>query len=312
MHRCVLKNLCTTSISSSCDHKCDQKNHVPPNIPIYDGHIHLNQNVFKIHSDFVSTKTTPPIRDFYFINNYHKPNEWLTPITSLSLPHVHIYHTLGIHPKYFDPNFLHQILNNLKSRLEVSHLHSNSKDKIVAIGECGLDVTSTISLQQQLFAFEKQIDLATSFHIPLVLHCRGTHLYKKMYESLKSRIEHRNLSIHWHCINSHSDLHVVDLFLNTFPNAYIGINGSITYETNSNNSIMFQKWLIDRSTYLPDRIILETDYPHLSPKNLHGVYDPSCAIFGTALYLSEIIHSSDQHALAYLHASNTNIKLMYR
>ena len=75
---------------------------------------------------------------------------------------------------------------------------------------------------------------------------------------------------------------------------------------------MFQKWLIDRSIYLSDRLILETDYPHLSPRNLHGVYDPSCALLGIALYSSEVIHSSSRHALAYVQASNTNIKLLCR
>ena len=195
MHRCFVDNLCTTSISSYCDHKCDCEIHVPPNVPIYDGHIHLNQNVFKIDVYLISAKRTP-IRNFHFINNYHKPEEWLTPITSLFLPHVHIYPTLGIHPKYLDPRSLHQILSNLKFHLETSHLHSHSKDRIAAVGECGLDETSMIPLEQQLFALEKQIALAEDYYLPIVLHCRGIHVYKKMHECLASRIRNRNLPIH--------------------------------------------------------------------------------------------------------------------
>jgi Tat protein secretion system quality control protein TatD with DNase activity len=73
-------------------------------------------------------------------------------------------------------------------------------------------------------------------------------------------------------MNSNSNLHIIDLFLNEFPNAYIGINGSITYRTNIENSIMYENWLVNRSPFLPDRLIVETDYPYLPPRNLHGIY----------------------------------------
>ncbi|CAF4961786.1 unnamed protein product [Rotaria sp. Silwood1] len=44
MNHCFVDTFCTTSISSFCDQRCGRRNHIPPNIPIYDGHIHLNQS----------------------------------------------------------------------------------------------------------------------------------------------------------------------------------------------------------------------------------------------------------------------------
>jgi len=106
-------------------------------------------------------------------------------------------------------------------------------------------------------------------------------------------------------------LHIVDLFLNEFPNSYIGLNGSITYGTNTEDFLMFQNWLINRSPFLPDRLILETDYPCLQPRNRHGTYDPSSALLATALYLSKTINDPNQNILSYVHSSNVNIKAMY-
>jgi Tat protein secretion system quality control protein TatD with DNase activity len=167
------------------------------------------------------------------------------------------------------------------------------------------------TIEHQIFVLEQQIDLAFQFNLPIVLHRRGTHLYKKLFDYLKSRISNRNLQLHWHCINSNANLYIVDLILNQFPNSYIGLNGSITYQTNSENSLMFKNWLVDRSPFLPDRLILETDYPYLSPRNLHGTYDPSCALLATAVYLSKIKDEPNQSALSYVHSSNRNIQIMY-
>ncbi|CAF1561421.1 unnamed protein product, partial [Adineta ricciae] len=116
------------------------------------------------------------------------------------------------------------------------------------------------------------------------------------------------MRLHWHCINSNANLQIVDLFLNQFPSSYVGFNGSITYQNNSQDSFLFKNWLVDRSPFLPDRLILETDYPYLSPRNLHGTYDPSCALIATASYLSSAIADPHQNPLSYLQFSNKNIE----
>ena len=311
MHHCSVNNLCISSISSYCDQRCGYKIHIPPDLPIYDGHIHLNQIVPKIESDFISVKVSPPIRKYYFINNNHKPDEWTITNPSPFSSHVHVYPAIGIHPKYFNSQSIYQTLHDLHNRLELSHTHSNLVNKIVAVGECGLDETSTAAIHHQIFVLEKQLDLANQFHLPIILHCRGFHLYQTLFDCLKTRISNKYVPLHWHCINSQSNLDIIDLFLNHFPNAYIGLNGSITYRTSTENFIMFQNWLIKRSFFLPDRLIFETDYPYLPPQNLIGTYDPTCALLATAEYLSKTINDPSKNILSYLHSSNVNIQSMY-
>jgi Tat protein secretion system quality control protein TatD with DNase activity len=169
MNHCFVDSFCVTSVSSRCDQRCGQQSHIPPDIPIYDGHIHLNQVISKIHPDLLSVRVIPPIRQFYFINNNHKPNEWLIPNPSPFLSHVHIHPTIGIHPKDFDPKSLYQILNDLRTHLEISRHDQNLENKIVAVGECGLDETSMTTIKHKIFVLEKQIDPAIQFNLPIVL-----------------------------------------------------------------------------------------------------------------------------------------------
>ena len=68
MNHCCVDDSCIVSISSHCDQRCGQKNHIPPSIPIFDGHIHLNQIIPKLQSDLVSVRVARPIREFHFIN----------------------------------------------------------------------------------------------------------------------------------------------------------------------------------------------------------------------------------------------------
>ena len=306
------EKICLSSLSSRCDQGCSCETHVPPGLPIYDGHIHLNQNSEKIQSDLLSAKSLPPIREYHFINNNHKPNEWLISNPSPFSSHVHIYHTISIHPKYFTPRSICKDLNDLSNHLEISHAESNLNKKILAVGEFGLDETATSAKDAQLFVLEKQIDLAIEYHLPIVIHCRGFNNHRTMFDCLDRRISNKSMSIHWHCVNNDSDLNIIDLFLHTFPNSYIGLNGSITYEKNSQDSFTFTKWLEDRAPFLHERLIFETDYPHLMPRNLRGTYDPTCALLCTAIHLRKMMANHQHNVLSLLLSSNSNVKSMYK
>ena len=71
--------------------------------------------------------------------------------------------------------------------------------EIVAIGECGLDETSTSSYELQLNVFKSQLKLAAELNLPLVLHGRGINSFDLMLNELKLNLN-RNHKIHWHCV----------------------------------------------------------------------------------------------------------------
>ncbi len=70
--------------------------------------------------------------------------------------------SIGIHPweiEKSDSNALDLL----------SHFAKN--DRVVAIGECGLDKNITISFDKQLELFEKQIQISETIKKPLIIHC---------------------------------------------------------------------------------------------------------------------------------------------
>jgi hypothetical protein len=79
-----------------------RKFHLTLNIPIYDGHLHLNQVVQNNQQDFVSVKVLSSKREFYLINNNHKPNEWLGLNPFPCLSHIHPEGELGSQLIIFD------------------------------------------------------------------------------------------------------------------------------------------------------------------------------------------------------------------
>lgn len=72
----------------------------------------------------------------------------------------------GIHPW--------QLVDRSASKLDC--LFEQLKQAVVAgeieaIGECGLDRTISIPLEEQSIVFEPQIRLAKIYHLPLIIHC---------------------------------------------------------------------------------------------------------------------------------------------
>ncbi len=81
----------------------------------------------------------------------------------------------GLHPWYVNENSEKEILC-LENLL--------SKDKIVCVGECGLDKNCKVSLPIQNELFRKQIELSEKYHKPLIIHCVGcfNELFDLRYE----------------------------------------------------------------------------------------------------------------------------------
>ncbi len=69
--------------------------------------------------------------------------------------------SVGIHPWQLQPDFSLQ-LNQLEKIA--------NQDKVIAIGECGLDRIKGPAMEIQVKAFQQQIEIANQLHKPLILH----------------------------------------------------------------------------------------------------------------------------------------------
>lgn len=164
-----------------------------------------------------------------------------------------LYCTVGCHPTR---------CNEFKENSSFSYLHSledvvkNNRDKVVAIGECGLDYDRLqfCPKETQKKYFELQLKLVETFKLPLFLHCRNAHT--DLIEILT-----------WHEDSLYGG--VVHSFDGTFEEAkqilnlgyYIGINGC-SLKTAENLEVVKQ---------LPqDRLLLETDCPYCEVRPSHA------------------------------------------
>jgi TatD DNase family protein len=128
--------------------------------------------------------------------------------------------------------------------------------RVVAIGECGLDFNRNYSPHpDQAKWFEAQVDLAIELRKPLFLHSRDA--FPDFSNLLKSK---KNLTpAVAHCFTGdRAELHAyLDLGL------YIGITGWICDERRGRH-------LLELVKDIPaDRLMLETDSPYLTPRDLH-------------------------------------------
>lgn len=71
--------------------------------------------------------------------------------------------TAGLHPWYINAETLDSDLQKLEQLL--------ADPQLLAIGECGLDKITTTTWQLQTDAFTQQINLASTYKKPLIIHC---------------------------------------------------------------------------------------------------------------------------------------------
>ncbi|MEW6984229.1 TatD family hydrolase [Colwelliaceae bacterium 6471] len=159
----------------------------------------------------------------------------------------YLYSTAGIHPHdadNADVDFIEQ----------VQQIACNSSVK--AIGECGLDFNRNFSTpENQKRVFTAQIDLAARLNMPLFLHQRDAF---DDWFSLLSPYFDRIPAMVSHCFTGNG----VELQKCLDVGMYIGITGWLCDERRG-------KELRSIVSNIPlDRLMLETDAPYLTPRNI--------------------------------------------
>jgi TatD DNase family protein len=132
-----------------------------------------------------------------------------------------------------------------------SHLDD---DKIVAIGEIGLDYYyDGYDKNRQIEVFERQLDIANKHHKPVIIHSRDS--IQDTYNILKVKNSRGVI----HCYNG--SLEMAREFIKV--GFCLGIGGICTFK-NANNIIK----VIEGISL--EYIVLETDSPYLTPEPYRG------------------------------------------
>ena len=178
-----------------------------------------------------------------------------------------VYGALGFHPTELSDNYIDEM-----KWLE-DHIND---DKIVAIGEIGLDYHyPDTNKEKQLEVFKLQLDIATKYKKPIIVHSRDA--INDTYELLKKY----NLKGSIHCYSG--SIEMAKKFIKL--GYYIGIGGVCTYK-NAKNIINVIKEV--SLAY----ILLETDSPYLSPEGMRGMQNTPKNVSIIANKISEITGKS--------------------
>lgn len=144
----------------------------------------------------------------------------------------------------------------------------------VAVGEIGIDLYwRQDNLQKQVYAFERQIDLALKKNRPIVIHCRDA--FDPIFESLE-KYRGSGLKGIFHCFtgNHEQAIHAIGLGL------LLGIGGVLTYRKSGLADVLYQIPL--------SHMVLETDAPYLPPVPHRGKRNEPAYLVHVAEKLSEV------------------------
>lgn len=177
--------------------------------------------------------------------------------------------SLGIHPHVFQDSVVENGNIKLEQLPDLIHqLTAFKTDKIVAIGETGLDyfwlpeieTQRKASIELQEAGFIAQIELANQLQLPLIIHVRDKtdQAYHRVLTLLTQYYQHHKPFI-LHCVSGPLSYLKAAIELG----GYIGVAGNVTYK----NADHIRQLV---TTAPPDRILLETDAPYLPPQNYRG------------------------------------------
>ena len=162
-----------------------------------------------------------------------------------------IYGAAGIHPDH---------AGEMTEELFAEIAELADRDKIVAIGEIGLDYYwDTAPRQVQRHWFLRQLDLAIEKDLPVVIHSREAtqetleimrEAYKQSGEKLRGVI---------HCFSGSAEIakEYTDMGF------YIGVGGVVTFKNGKKLKEVVEAMALDK-------LVIETDCPYLAPVPYRG------------------------------------------
>ena len=172
---------------------------------------------------------------------------------------------MGLQPEEVKEDYK-EVLSQMEKELE--------RGIYVGVGEVGLDFYWDATFEnQQLDAFETQLDWAKQLGLPLSIHCRNA--FDKMVKILEKKQDGGLRGI-MHCFTGTEEEAKVYIDLGF----HLGLGGVTTYKNCGVKDFLF--------TLPLERIVLETDAPYLAPVPCRGKRNEPAFLVHTAQKIAEI------------------------
>ena len=176
------------------------------------------------------------------------------------------YPMMGVHPTSINGNY--------EEELKTAKTHLSNR-KYCAVGEIGIDLYwDKTFLNEQIIAFETQIQWAIEKELPIVIHSRES--FDVICESLK-KFDKKKLKGVFHSFTGDVETAEKIFSLGDFS---LGINGIVTFKNSGLDKTVGQLPL--------EKLVLETDSPYLAPIPYRGKRNESAYLALIAQKIAEI------------------------
>ena len=228
--------------------------------------------------------------------------------TVLDVCHRHPHYcfpALGLHPEDVKADWKEQLAI-------VESAIREHRDKLVAIGEIGLDYYWDKTFkEEQKEVLRRQLVLARELDLPVILHNREStedilHIVQAVSSQPSAFSPLRGV---FHCFNGSKETaqQILDMGF------YVGIGGVLTFKNcklADTLSELNTKWSNDQinEQMVLDKIVLETDAPYMAPVPHRGERNESRFMELVAERLAEIFQCPKQHIID---ATSANAKQLF-
>ncbi|MGL5246547.1 MAG: TatD family hydrolase [Mycoplasmoidaceae bacterium] len=219
---------------------------------LYDTHAHLNLEYSDEELNLIIKKS---IEQEIYVNIVGVDlKSSIRAIEIARLNPKYFFAVIGIHPNDASKLTKEEIDNDLK---QLDDLIENNLDCIKAIGETGLDYfreKDKKGILMQFYSFEKHIELARKYNLPLVLHIREAH-----DDAIKFITERKLSNVLIHCFSDKL----------AYAQQYVKLGCKLSFP----GIITFKKSFELREVVSKidiNNIVLETDCPYLTPEPFRG------------------------------------------
>ena len=191
------------------------------------------------------------------------------------------YPMLGLHPEEVRSDW-RDVLDHIRPMLSCPMKEGREEVAPMAIGEVGLDFYWSREFEQeQLEAFEQQVQWSVETRLPLMIHCRKAQnelvaILKKYAADLPGGV--------FHCFTGNEQ---EARQLLEFPRFVLGIGGVLTFKKSHLPEVL-------PASVPLHRIVLETDAPYMAPVPMRGKRNESAYIRHVITRLAEAYQVSDE------------------
>ena len=225
-----------------------------------DSHMHINSKVTLLDTqgNMINRINSDP--NLECVVNIGLDIDTSKECISISKSNFKFYSSIGIHPLYIESNNPEELYNLVT-------------DKVVAIGEIGLDDGKNNFNEQRKYLI-KQISIANELHLPVIIHSNNTN---KLVIDIFEKYVKPKYGCVFHCFQPDLD----DLSYIVSNGYYISFAGRITYKT--------AKKSIEVAKAVPNELFLvETDSPYIAPEPFRDKINESANIKYIIRRLAEV------------------------